>query len=126
MFELNAHQSTLFLYNGISDDDSAAADVILAARARARAADARQADSQASAKRLDRERNRKIQQIQGQVRHEQARLMMAKAAEYGNDLQREIAVRHAHAGMLAAQMALKLVLEPPAHSQSTTCFSASV
>lgn len=126
MFEVNPNQSTLFLYNGISDEDSAAADVILAARARARAADARQADSQASAKRLERERNRKIQQIQGQVRHEQARLMMAKAAEYGNDLQREMAVRHAHAGMLAAHMALKLVLEPPAHSQSSACFSASV
>jgi hypothetical protein len=126
MLEVNLNQSTLFLYNGISADDSAAAAIILAARARARAADARQADSQASAKRLARERNRKIQQIQGQVRHEQARLMMAKAAEYANDQQREMAVRHAHAGMLAAHMALQLVLDPPANSQSVACFDASV
>jgi hypothetical protein len=126
MLEVNLNPSMLFLYNGISDDDSAAAELILAARARARAADARQADGQASAKRLAHERNRKIQQIQSQVRHQQARLMMAKAAEYGNDLQREVAIRHAHAGMLAAHMALRLVLDPPANSQAAACFNASV
>ena len=126
MPEVNALSSTLFLYNGISEGDGAAADLIMAARARAQANDARTVDSAKVAKNQERVRNRKIQQMHGQIRHEQARLMMAKAADYTDDLQRQMAIREAHAGMLAAHMALKLVTNPPAASQSVEMFVTTV
>lgn len=126
MLEINASASTLFLYNGISEEDSAAADLILAARSRTKADEARKADSDAAAKRLARTRNQKVQQMQGLIRHEQARLMAASAARYENDIERQMAIRHAHAGMLAAHMALKLVTDPPAVSQSVEILATTV
>lgn len=126
MLEINATSSTLFLYNGISEEDSAAADLILAARASSQSQNTRQLDRDAAARHLERVHNRKIQQMQGQIRHEQARLMAARAATYENDLQRQIAIRDAHAGMLAAHMAFKLVSEPPAASQSVEILVTTV
>lgn len=126
MLEINDSSSTLFLYNGISEADGAAADLILAARARVEASQARKADSDAVARRQEREHNRKVQQMNGQIRHEQLRLIAAQSAEYSNDMARERAIREAHAGMLAAHMALKLVTEPPATSQSVEMFVATV
>lgn len=126
MLEINATSSTLFLYNGISEEDSAAADLILAARAQAQAQQARKADSEAASRRLQRQHNQNVEQMQGQIRREQARLLAAKAARYESDLQRQAAIRDAHAGMLAAHMALKLVTDPPASSQSTEILVTSV
>ncbi|WPP01877.1 hypothetical protein SFA35_11225 [Pseudomonas sp. HR96] len=126
MLEINATSSTLFLYNGISEEDGAAADLILAARAQAQAQQARKDDSEAASRRLERVHNRKVEQMHSQIRREQARLLAAKAAKYDNDLQRQAAIRDAHAGMLAAHMALKLVTEPPASSQSTEILVTSV
>lgn len=73
----------------------------------------RLADRLAEAKRLGRQRNRRLQELQNRLATQQALLMQAQGATYDSTAQRNIALIRARAGMLAVHVALSLATNPP-------------
>lgn len=73
----------------------------------------RLAERQAETRRLSRQRNRRLQELQSRLASQQTLLMQAQGAAYDSPAQRNIALIRARAGMLAAHVALSLATNPP-------------